>query len=242
MQLPTFLAVMALVSLPFAFATPTPATKNLTTVAHTPTLHNRAAAFDYEPGDRLNRTMCFCTNDNYLQQTENDPAAFFNVSVAHQMAYIYRFEYYNHYMDAQGLMTVSKKCYTKPNYKDPYWHNDCLDWKKQHEDFCVDFKFPNSKLPSHVQKDRKWQFCYQMRGDTLTDPKNRDYFTFDGEKRGLPRVRDWVVSEDDINEECFRRCHHELNMELFQTRYGGWFNKKDGFHHFDDIRSKHMDP
>lgn len=52
--------------------------------------------YDYEPGDELNRTMCFCTSDPSLQQTDNDPFAFFNTTVDHHMMYVFEFAYYNH--------------------------------------------------------------------------------------------------------------------------------------------------
>lgn len=65
------------------------------------TPHRTASAtlkprYDYEPGDQLKRTMCFCTSDNSLEQVDNDPFVFKNVSVEHQMGMYYKFEYYNH--------------------------------------------------------------------------------------------------------------------------------------------------
>ncbi|KAL8932128.1 MAG: hypothetical protein Q9211_006510 [Gyalolechia sp. 1 TL-2023] len=57
---------------------------------------NLSPRYDYEPGDELKRTMCFCTSDNTIAQTDNDPESFFNTTEGHRMGYVYEFEYYNH--------------------------------------------------------------------------------------------------------------------------------------------------
>ncbi|KAL8993580.1 MAG: hypothetical protein Q9188_007291, partial [Gyalolechia gomerana] len=57
---------------------------------------NLAPHYDYEPGDHLKRTMCFCTSDTSLAQTDNDPEAFYNTTEGHRMGFVYEFEYYNH--------------------------------------------------------------------------------------------------------------------------------------------------
>ncbi|KAL8686802.1 MAG: hypothetical protein Q9218_006858, partial [Villophora microphyllina] len=58
--------------LPFAVAAPH---------NHTAATQELVPRYDYEPGDTLNRTMCFCGNDITLEQTDNDPAAFYNISL-----------------------------------------------------------------------------------------------------------------------------------------------------------------
>ena len=63
------------------------------------------ARYDYEPGDEIKRTMCFCTSDPTLEQVDIDPFEFYNVSALHQMGYVYQFEYYNHrYVTANATM------------------------------------------------------------------------------------------------------------------------------------------
>lgn len=65
--------------------------------AAAPTHHaDLAPRYDYEPGDMLNRTMCFCTTDTSLEQTDNDPEVFYNTTLGHRMMNIYEFTYYNH--------------------------------------------------------------------------------------------------------------------------------------------------
>ncbi|KAL8800972.1 MAG: hypothetical protein Q9182_004807 [Xanthomendoza sp. 2 TL-2023] len=188
----------------------------------------RAALKDNEPGDTLNRTICFCTTDNTLEQADNDPAVFYNVSINHQMAYVYQIGYYNHRLDKHMLISANKTCHTRPNYKDPYWHNDCLAWENQHKDMCADFQFDN--LPEGVDpKHHDWQFCYLWRGDRGTDEKKRDFFKFDGQKRGLPSQRDWVVPVDEVTDKCTTLCQETHEMDLFESKLGGWFHRMDGF-------------
>ncbi|KAL8819605.1 MAG: hypothetical protein Q9223_002000 [Gallowayella weberi] len=192
------------------------------------TLAERAALKDYEPGDTLNRTVCFCTTDNTLEQADNDPAVFYNVSVNHQMAYVYQFGYYNHKLDKHILMTAAQTCHTRPNYKDPYWHNQCLDWENQNHDYCVDYHF--NDLPAGADaKHPNWPFCYLFRGDRGTNENVRDFYKFDGQKRGVPKQRDWVVPADEVTAKCTSLCQEEHNMDLFVTKLGGWFNRMDGF-------------
>ncbi|KAL8685562.1 MAG: hypothetical protein Q9224_005768, partial [Gallowayella concinna] len=224
-------AIMALLSLAFATHngshTVAPYAANHTATPPT-AIHERAVLKDYEPGDKLNRTICFCTTDNSLNQADNDPAVFYNVSVNHQMAYIYQFGYYNHKLDKHMLMSANDTCNTRPNYEDPYWHNECLDWDDQKKDYCVKFSFDN--LPEGVDaKHKEWELCYFFRGDRLTDEKRRDFFKFDGEKRGLPRQRDWVVPDELVDDKCTSLCQEHHGMDLFVSKLGGWFNRLDGF-------------
>ncbi|KAL8780017.1 MAG: hypothetical protein Q9213_006660 [Squamulea squamosa] len=95
-------------------------------------LEARAANYDYEPGDKIDRTMCFCTKDNSLDQLNNDPYTFYNVSENHQMGYVYQFQYYNHRLDRSFLVTDDKTCTTSPSpshASEPFWHNDCIKWQ-----------------------------------------------------------------------------------------------------------------
>ncbi|KAL9011497.1 MAG: hypothetical protein Q9173_003660 [Seirophora scorigena] len=192
-----------------------------------------APRYNYDPGDQLNRTMCFCTSDNSLQQTDNDPTAFFNTSVGHRMAYMYEFVYFNHAIGKSMILTSRPKtCYTRPSDYDPYYHNACVNWRAQHKDFCATYEWPNGTLaywPPHPEKRRTWRFCYLFRGDDLIGYSKRDFFTFDGGKRGLPRKRDYIMPEDEVKTLCEGKCK-EAGMEIFESKYGGWFSRSDGFH------------
>ncbi|KAI4122765.1 MAG: hypothetical protein LQ338_005623 [Usnochroma carphineum] len=68
----------------------------LNLVIAAPTNTTLVARKDYEPGDTLNRTMCFCTNDNNFAQSDNDPYSFTSAPPDHKVAIVYDFDYYNH--------------------------------------------------------------------------------------------------------------------------------------------------
>ncbi|KAL8939525.1 MAG: hypothetical protein Q9216_003311 [Gyalolechia sp. 2 TL-2023] len=198
-----------------------------------------APHYDYEPGDQLKRTMCFCTSDTSLAQTDNDPEAFYNTTEGHRMAYYYEFEYYNHRLDKHLLVSSpGNSCLTHDSTEDPYYHNDCIAWEDQEKDYCADFHLDG--LPAGVSDQYFWRFCYLFRGDELDDPAKRDFFTFDGGKRAIPRARDWMKGKEEVKDICGGMCEEKLGMKLFESRFGGWFNRVDGFHHFDDICTKNM--
>ena len=46
--------------------------------------------YDYEPGDSLERVMCFCTQDNSLEQLDTDPTRFYNGTPTHQMGTVWK--------------------------------------------------------------------------------------------------------------------------------------------------------
>ncbi|KAL8958472.1 MAG: hypothetical protein Q9193_004478, partial [Seirophora villosa] len=198
-----------------------------------PAAASLAPRYNYNPGDMLNRTMCFCTSDNSLQQTDNDAAAFFNTTQGHHMAYIYEFLYFNHrLLESMILTSRPKTCYTRPSDIDPYYHNDCVDWRKQHKDFCGVYEWPNNPSapePGKPMQRRTYRFCYEFRGDDLMSWVKRDFFTFDGGRRGLPRQRDYIMPEDEVKTLCEGKCK-AVGMEMFESKYGGWFSRADGFH------------
>ncbi|KAL8732607.1 MAG: hypothetical protein Q9166_002581 [cf. Caloplaca sp. 2 TL-2023] len=185
-----------------------------------------ASAYDYEPGDVLNRTMCFCTSDSSLEQTDMDPFAFFNTTPGHQIGFVYQYQYYNHRLDKRFLISTNETCDTvrssEKNPPSPYYHNKCLDWENQKEDYCAKFE-----LSPH---DDTWEFCYLNRGDELDDPSKRDFFKFNGEKRAIPRKRDYIAPVAEVETKCEELCEETLGMELFRSKQGGWFNRMDGFH------------
>ncbi|KAL8767344.1 MAG: hypothetical protein Q9209_006107 [Squamulea sp. 1 TL-2023] len=189
------------------------------------------ARADYEPGDTLDRTMCFCTKDNSLEQMNNDPYTFYNVSENHQMGYVYQFKYYNHRLDKTFLVTDDKTCTTSPSPSfgsEPFWHNDCIKWQSQTHDFCHTFDVDVKPTVGLSKKD--WRFCYHFRGDDLTDGSKKDQFEFDDEKRDLPRRRDYVGTAGEVDAKCWSLCTGTLGMEMFETHYGGYFSRMEGFH------------
>ncbi|KAL8857975.1 MAG: hypothetical protein Q9178_005434 [Gyalolechia marmorata] len=200
------------------------------------------ARYDNEPGDEIKRTMCFCTSDPTLEQVDIDPFEFHNVSALHQMGYVYQFEYYNHRIDKRFLLTANETCYTKPGREDYYWHNACLKWTDQRREFCA--RYYNVDVSPVGLKNKGsedyWEFCYYVRGDTfgereIHEPDLRDHFEFETGSRALPRLRDWVADAGVVEAKCDELCEETLGMDLFRTKRGGYFNRMESFHHFDDI-------
>ncbi|KAL8825466.1 MAG: hypothetical protein Q9170_007780, partial [Blastenia crenularia] len=159
-----------------------------------------------------------------------DPEAFYNNTEGHRMSYVYQFEYYNHRLDKR--MRVDSKaeyCLTEDSADDTYFHNKCLSWEDQAKDFCGKFVFHN--LPAGVENQTDWEFCYRFHGDVLVNKDHVDEFSFDGDKRELVRTRDWIEDKEVVKTRCGKLCDQERGgMELFESRYGGWFNRIDSFH------------
>ncbi|KAL8730116.1 MAG: hypothetical protein Q9166_004315 [cf. Caloplaca sp. 2 TL-2023] len=228
----------ALITFPptiFAAADPSPPTENTT--------HALLPRYDYEPGDTLNRTMCFCTTDTSLQQVSSDPYAFYNSTIDHEIGFVYQYHYYNHRLDVPFVLTAFNNCHTQDSPQDTYYHNRCLDWEHQSADFCAMFDISDRELPEGLSWTGRFvEFCYGMRGDTLDGGEEmvKDWFAFDRGKRDLPRRRDWLQPREVVRERCRGLCESTHGMELFESRFGGWFNRMDGFQHFDDICTKNM--
>ncbi|KAL8910602.1 MAG: hypothetical protein Q9172_007814 [Xanthocarpia lactea] len=201
-------------------------------------------AYDYEPGDTLNRTMCYCVageDSNTMQQADWDSHVFLNTTSDRRINYIYQFDYYNH------------RCNTVDD--DAYNWNDCLDWEKQNVDKCAQFqlspdfalgKFPHREDTWRDMRDGvkgkmlSWEFCYGFHGDKFDGRTPRDWFRFDGGKRGLPSKQDYVAPMYLVKQKCQRLCAEKFRMFMFSPAEDV-FNRMDGFQHFDDICTKHMD-
>ncbi|KAL8950670.1 MAG: hypothetical protein Q9222_003307 [Ikaeria aurantiellina] len=203
---------------------------------------------DYEPGDTLNRTVCFCTNSNDFTQVDTDPYHLEAFPPGHKVHISYKFEYYNHRIDHSFSLHVPKVCETTcpketiyenevcngPNRLHPKRHiakNACLDWKSQHEDWChtwfVDVQPKGIKI-------HDWKFCYQFRGDSLSghSGKHRDYWTFYKDKRGLPSKADWQGDEEQVEGICGPICN-DMGMETVKSKTEvkiGLFSRVDYFH------------
>ncbi|KAL8896023.1 MAG: hypothetical protein Q9207_007909, partial [Kuettlingeria erythrocarpa] len=177
--------------------------------------------FDYEPGDTLNRTMCFCTNGANDQQTDINLEAFYPTDEEHQIRYIYEFLYYNHHLDRSMVITATETCLASlhPHTEDDnYYHNACGTWEDRMEDFCGDYVFAD--LPSSLGvKKNTWRFCYRFRGDgfhTGAFVPHHDHFVFDGGDRELPRKRDWIEPTEVVERTCGGKCE-ERGMRLFES-------------------------
>ncbi|KAL8729358.1 MAG: hypothetical protein Q9166_004751 [cf. Caloplaca sp. 2 TL-2023] len=200
--------------------------------------------YDYEPGDTLNRTMCFCTSDTSLEQVSFDPFAFYNSTSNHKMGFVYQYEYYNHRLNLPFSLTAFNECPMEKRATDPYYHNKCFSWQDQSADYCADFDISERDLPDGLSLGRSVEFCYGMRGDPLdyTVGGKKDWFTFDKDKRDLPGYRDYLAPKRVVDERCTSLCKSTFGMDLFESQYWWWqwFNRMDGFHSFDDICTKHM--
>ncbi|KAL8710448.1 MAG: hypothetical protein Q9225_007284 [Loekoesia sp. 1 TL-2023] len=191
---------------------------------------------DYEPGDTLGHTMCFCTNNNNFTQWDgnrggaadpkappSNPYAFQSVPENHEVAFVYKFDYYNHRLDHHFALHALDKCSTRPDRLP----NACLNWPSQHRDWC--HTFFTADVPRGI-KYHSWEFCYQFRGDTFHNAKHRDFWTFYKDKRGLPRKRDWIGDEGLVRSRCEEVCGARWGMEMFEDRLGGVFSRVDFFH------------
>lgn len=164
------------------------------------------------------------------------------------MGFVYDFEYFNHRMLKRMIVESNPEesvCDTKDSKDDSYYHNECLSWQHQKLDYCANIylQFWNADDLNitydqwyHDQHllSQKYQFCYEFQGDEL-DGSKHDHFKFDGAKRELPRKRDYIASAREVRDTCADKCRKKLGMFSFKSRYGGWFDRIDGFHHFDDI-------
>ncbi|KAL8932127.1 MAG: hypothetical protein Q9211_006509, partial [Gyalolechia sp. 1 TL-2023] len=126
------------------------------------------------------------------------------------------------------LSSPGDVCLTHDSTEDPYYHNACLNWESQDHDYCAKFRLDG--LPAGVSDKASWPFCYLFRGDELDDPAKRDFFTFDGDRRAIPRARDWMLAKEEVKGVCAKICEERLALKVFESRYGGWFNRVDGFH------------
>ncbi|KAL8708759.1 MAG: hypothetical protein Q9220_006401 [cf. Caloplaca sp. 1 TL-2023] len=198
-----------------------------------------APRYDYEPGDTLNRTMCFCSGKSDLDQSDADPFVFNTFTFGDEIKTVYDYDYYNHRLDKTVRLTTDATCPFTDSKDDSYIHNACWDWRSQKADYCANFVLKD--LPLGVSDQDTWRFCYLNRGDELDDPSKRDFFKFNGAERAIPRKRDWWAESEAVESRCERRCGEVHGVGLLRTKYGGWFNRWDGFKSFDDICTKGME-
>ncbi|KAL8712766.1 MAG: hypothetical protein Q9220_002974 [cf. Caloplaca sp. 1 TL-2023] len=204
---------------------------------------------DYEPGDTLNRTLCFCTNNNDFTQVDDDPYKLETFPSGHKVAFSYKFDYYNHRLDHSFSLPVGDVCDTtcpketiyedevcnSPNRLHPERFtakNPCFDWRSQHKDWCHTWFVDD--LPKGVNI-HSWKFCYQFRGDNLMGKqgKHRDFWTFYKDKRGLPDKADWQGDKEHVEGVCGPICK-DMGMETVQSKTEvevGLFSRVDYFHY-----------
>ncbi|KAL8811368.1 MAG: hypothetical protein Q9200_001862 [Gallowayella weberi] len=184
---------------------------------------------DFEPGDTLNRTMCFCTNSNDFTQTNEDPYSLSHYPPHHQVAFVYNFDYYNHRLDHHFSLTAQDNCPTSPTYWPGHHSSRCLQHltKAQHKTYCNTYYVGD--LPEYV-RIHDWKFCYGFRGDVFRNPKMRDYFEFFKDRRNLPRKRDWIADDEEVAQVCGKVCQSAYGMEMFRDKMGEVFSRVDYFH------------
>ncbi|KAI4148549.1 MAG: hypothetical protein L6R39_002761 [Caloplaca ligustica] len=175
--------------------------------------------------------MCFCTNDQNFTQATYDPYADYVEHPGHmkdhKIAFVYKFEYYNHRLDHHFALHALDICTTRG-----YDPNPCLNWPAQHADWCHTFHTP--QVPDGV-KYHQWEFCYQFRGDTFHNPDHLDAWTFYKDKREVPRKRTWMGDEALVRERCGEVCRDKWGMDVFEDRLGTELARVDYFDKFDDI-------
>ncbi|KAL8806902.1 MAG: hypothetical protein Q9182_001031 [Xanthomendoza sp. 2 TL-2023] len=199
---------------------------------------------DFEPGDTLNRTMCFCTNSNNFIQTNEDPFTLSHYTPHHQVAFVYNFDYYNHReihviqvnitprehsLDHHFSLTVQDNCPTMPTYWPGHHSSRCLQHlaKPQHKTYCNTYYVGD--LPYGITI-HDWKFCYGFRGDVFGNPKMRDFFEFYKDRRKLPRQRDWIADNEEVAQVCGEVCKSAYGMEMFRDQMGEVFSRVDYFH------------
>ncbi|KAI4231409.1 MAG: hypothetical protein LQ352_008405, partial [Teloschistes flavicans] len=152
--------------------------------------------FDYEPGDMLNRTMCFCQAKGLnLKQLPAFPYGFYNWTEDSNFAYHFKFQYYNHRFDRYVTAKGSEICETFAGTSDTYFYNHCLHWENLHRHFCILVEFV-SPVPV---KQENWKFCYNHYGDWMEAAWVKDSFSFDGGLRDLPRNQDYIAPPDLVD-------------------------------------------
>ncbi|KAI4088028.1 MAG: hypothetical protein L6R37_008253 [Teloschistes peruensis] len=120
---------------------------------------------------------------------------------------------------------------SKPVKEDHWFHNECLDWGTMQRDSFTKWRFDYQ--PEGIEQ-KDWEFCYYFQ------PPD-DVFSFDGDVNGLP-LKDYYAPKELVDETCKNMCSNQLSgMERFDTKKGGDFTQITGYHHFDDICTKHME-
>lgn len=51
--------------------------------------------------------------------------------------------------------------------------------------------------------------------------EERDAFVFATDKREVPRVRDYIAGDEEVEGVCEGKCRDILGMEMWKSRYGG---------------------
>ncbi|KAL8729237.1 MAG: hypothetical protein Q9166_004858 [cf. Caloplaca sp. 2 TL-2023] len=183
---------------------------------------------DFEPGDTLGRTMCFCTTSNNFTQTPDDPYSLSQYPPDHEVAFVYKFDYYNHRLDHHFALHALDTCTTSPTRYPGHHSSPCLQWTKQRRTWCHTFHVAD--LPPGRIKIHDWKFCYGFRADNFHNKKKRDFFEFFKDRRNLPRKRDWIATKEEVAERCGTVCRDIWGMEMLEDRMGEVFSQVDYFH------------
>ncbi|KAI4201148.1 MAG: hypothetical protein LQ350_003463 [Teloschistes chrysophthalmus] len=182
--------------------------------------------------------MCFCQKPGFdSEQNDTDPAGFTTFAEDPIIGYTFQFDYYNHRLDQSVFTEGNDFCVSKPVEGSLGVKNECLDWGPIKRHFCSTCRF--GSLPEGI-KQKDWDFCYYFHG--AGEHRDRlDEFAFGTGKRGVPFYGDYSAPKDVVDKTCKDRCFNKMaGMERFDTKKGGVFNQITGYHHFDDICTKHM--
>ncbi|KAL8866982.1 MAG: hypothetical protein Q9174_005954 [Haloplaca sp. 1 TL-2023] len=204
-----------------------------------------APRYDYEPGDTFTRTMCYCTTDDYGVL---DPEHVFRDKPGKFMAYRYQFDYFNHRLEktmslygeyeCQGMGPLIPK--GSSTYSDETDDHLCLSWEKLTKTYCHSFRWDT--FPARgIDGNHDYEFCYHhdSKKGGGTD-KDKDWFRFDGDKRGLPHHRDFSAPPEEVDKTCEKMCKVD-GFGVYRNEGGVWRNGIDMFHHFDDICTAPME-
>ncbi|KAL8693090.1 MAG: hypothetical protein Q9218_002014 [Villophora microphyllina] len=169
---------------------------------------------DGEPGDTLDRMMCFCTDDNGFTQAAGDPYEIAEAPPGHKVAFVYEFEYYNRVIDHHFALHYLDVCTTNVAAQTT---NPCLKWRDhKFKEYC--HRFYTKDVPKDLDK-HNFEFCYGFNGDMLSkqpDKKHIDSFRLGKELRHVPRKRDWILSEEGVKDRCTEVCRAKWDMEMLE--------------------------
>ncbi|KAL9582117.1 MAG: hypothetical protein Q9212_003479 [Teloschistes hypoglaucus] len=198
---------------------------------------------DREPGDVLNRTLCFCQHGGFDdEQVDGHPTFFKTLSGTSILGFAFTSDYYNHRLDRDASTDGKAICVSQPATNGMVgFYNSCLDWKHLQQKYCTTWTY--GVQPEGIEQKR-WEYCYEFKGLNLHKPDpmaplNR--FSFDGGLRDVPLVEDYYGPKELVHDTCSKMCRDELGMVPFESKKGGDFSTITGYHHFDDICTKHME-
>ncbi|KAL8867136.1 MAG: hypothetical protein Q9174_005856 [Haloplaca sp. 1 TL-2023] len=194
-----------------------------------------APRYDYEPGDTLTRTFCYCTTNPDTQDGLVDTKDSFQDKPGQYMAFHYKFDYYNHRLDQTMSVTGDHSCSGMGELQPEgsgtlgvQTDHRCLEWDNLSETYCHTFRF--SELPEGINTDHDFEFCYFHEDKARVAWDVGDNFKFDGDTRNVPSDRDSSAPPAEVDETCKAMCS-DKGMSVFKDEENVTLhNMIDGFH------------